>query len=206
MSSMTGNRQFSIIIISVDPQANRARPSYQPEALSRIRDAVGSLSSLNIVESLPIYISLLTMYDLRIGCRVAAGSGIFTRAILAHPAWSSSIRWLRAIEPSEGMREIFSNTIKDRRVTVSDGVFERTAVEDGWADLVVIAQVRNYCYYSKCIYLTVSHVLQALHWAPDFEVAMAENARITRPGSVLACIWNLDDRCNLCWPPHLPPD
>ena len=63
--------------------------------------------------------------------------------MLAQPEWSSSIGRLKAIDPSEGMREVFSKTIQDNCVTVADGVFERTGVEDGWADLVVLAQVRN---------------------------------------------------------------
>jgi SAM-dependent methyltransferase len=124
--------------------------------------------------------------------RVGAGSGIFTRAMLAHPDWSSSIARLKAIDPSEGMRGVFSKTIKDDRVTVADGVFERTGVEDGWADVVVIAQVRNHLLSS--ILLTTSQSMQALHWALDFDAAMAENARIMKPNGVLACIWNLDDR------------
>jgi hypothetical protein len=39
------------------------------------------------------------------------------------------------------MREVFSRTVADNRVTVSEGTFEKTGVESGWADLVVIAQV-----------------------------------------------------------------
>jgi hypothetical protein len=49
---------------------------------------------------------------------------------------------LKAIEPSEGMRDVFSKTVQDARVTAAEGSFDNTGVEDGWADLVVIAQVR----------------------------------------------------------------
>lgn len=49
---------------------------------------------------------------------------------------------LKAIEPSEGMRDVFSKTVQDDRATVSEGSFDNTGVENGWADLVVIAQVR----------------------------------------------------------------
>jgi hypothetical protein len=49
---------------------------------------------------------------------------------------------LKAIEPSEGMRDVFSKTVKDDRVTVAEGGFDNTGIEDGWADLIVIAQVR----------------------------------------------------------------
>ncbi len=52
------------------------------------------------------------------------------------------IQELKAVEPSEGMREVFSKKIKDDRISVSHGLFHSTGVEDGWADLVIIAQVR----------------------------------------------------------------
>ena len=45
------------------------------------------------------------------------------------------------MEPSEGMRETFSTRVQDPRVSTYEGTFERTGVEAGWADLVVIAQV-----------------------------------------------------------------
>lgn len=40
------------------------------------------------------------------------------------------------------MRDQFSKTVKDERVSVAEGTFDTTGVEDGWADLVVVAQVR----------------------------------------------------------------
>jgi len=45
------------------------------------------------------------------------------------------------VEPSQGMRDQFSRIIRDDRITLTDGVFQCTGVEDGWADLVVVAQV-----------------------------------------------------------------
>ena len=39
------------------------------------------------------------------------------------------------------MREIFSKAVNDDRISLSEGYFDTTGVEDGWADLVVIAQV-----------------------------------------------------------------
>ena len=73
--------------------------------------------------------------------RLGSGTGIFTRALLEHPTWNKRIKWLKAVEPSAGMREIFSKTVNDDRVSLSEGYFDATGVEDGWADLVVIAQV-----------------------------------------------------------------
>jgi hypothetical protein len=61
--------------------------------------------------------------------------------LLAHPDWSSSINALRAVEPSQGMRDEFNKKTADKRVTTSEGTFTATNVEDGWADIIVIAQV-----------------------------------------------------------------
>lgn len=74
--------------------------------------------------------------------RIGAGTGISTRALLAHPDWANSINELRAIEPSEGMRLQFSKNTKDPRVSVREGTFDTTNIEDGWADVIIIAQVR----------------------------------------------------------------
>ncbi|PSR74107.1 hypothetical protein PHLCEN_2v10063 [Hermanssonia centrifuga] len=111
--------------------------------------------------------------------RIGAGTGIFTRALLAHPDWSGSIKQLRAIEPVEGMREQFSKTVIDDRVTIAEGAFDRTGVEDGWADLVVIAQ--------------------AFHWCPDYEKAVREFYRVLKPNGVAVLIWNLEDRDAAKW-------
>lgn len=73
--------------------------------------------------------------------RLGAGTGIFTRALLAHPDWKDAVKELRAVEPSAGMRDQFTKTVNDSRASVADGTFDTTGIEDGWADLVVIAQV-----------------------------------------------------------------
>lgn len=62
--------------------------------------------------------------------------------MLAHPEWTA-VRNLRAIDPSEGMRETFAKYTIDDRVVISEGTFDNTGVESGWADLVVIAHVRE---------------------------------------------------------------
>lgn len=73
--------------------------------------------------------------------RVGAGTGIFTRAFLAHEGWASAIKEIKAVEPVEGMRGVFSKTVTDQRVSVANGTFDEMPVEDSWADLIVIAQV-----------------------------------------------------------------
>ncbi|KAF9533022.1 S-adenosyl-L-methionine-dependent methyltransferase [Crepidotus variabilis] len=139
---------------------DRARPSYQKVSLDFIRDALPSHGELNVLE-------------------IGAGTGIFTRALLADPAWNNSIRELRAVEPSEGMRNAFTSKITDKRVSISDGVFQSTGAQDAWADLIVIAQ--------------------AFHWCPDYNAASAEFARVLKPQGIMAFIWNLEDREGAEW-------
>ncbi|KZT67756.1 S-adenosyl-L-methionine-dependent methyltransferase [Daedalea quercina L-15889] len=139
---------------------DRARPSYQPAAISHIRDAIVNPPPLNIVE-------------------IGAGTGIFTRALLAHPAFSSSIQSLDAVEPSAGMREVFVSSVQDPRATVSEGTFDTTGAADASADAIIVAQ--------------------AFHWCPDYDKAAQEFARVLKPGGVVALIWNLEDRDGAGW-------
>ncbi|KAJ6584282.1 S-adenosyl-L-methionine-dependent methyltransferase [Mycena sp. CBHHK59/15] len=138
---------------------NLVRPRYQPEALSRLRQAIRTSEPLDVVE-------------------IGPGTGLFTRALLAHPEWSS-VRCLRAVEPSEGMREVFLKYTTDDRVLLSEGTFNTTGIESGWADLLAVAQ--------------------AFHWCLDYEAAAAEFARVLKPGGVLALIWNHEDRDAARW-------
>jgi hypothetical protein len=41
------------------------------------------------------------------------------------------------------MREVFSKTVSSDRITISinEGTFDTTGIEDQWGDLIVIAQV-----------------------------------------------------------------
>jgi len=77
------------------------------------------------------------------------------------------------------MREVFSKTVEDERVVVSEGTFDHTGVDAGWADLIVVAQ--------------------AFHWCPDYDAAMAEFARVLKPDGVAVLIWNLEDRDGAPW-------
>ncbi|KAL1708260.1 S-adenosyl-L-methionine-dependent methyltransferase [Schizophyllum commune] len=148
---------------------DRARPSYQPSVLSWIRKTarkVDGAEKLNVLE-------------------VGAGTGIFTRALLAHPEWKDDVGELRAIEPAEGMRDQFIkstvSTVNNNnpKITVHDGHFSSLPVPDGWADLIVIAQ--------------------AFHWCPDHPAAITEFARALKKGAPLVLVWNLEDRDAVPW-------
>ncbi|KAF8744050.1 WD40 repeat-like protein, partial [Rhizoctonia solani] len=140
---------------------DKARPSYPEEALSALYSSIPKTEG-------PLKIAEL-----------GSGTGLFTRALLNHPTFGQAVGELRAIEPSEGMRETFNKRTSDSRVSCLPGDFLKTGVEDGWADLVVIAQ--------------------AFHWCPDYDKAAAEFARILKPKGIVAFIWNLEDRERSSW-------
>jgi len=104
---------------------------------------------------------------------LGAGTGIFTRCLLKHKTLGPAIAELHAVEPSKGMRDRFTETVKDPRVTCREGLFDTTGEADSWADLIVVAQ--------------------AWHWCPDYDKALAEFARVLKPGGTAAFIWNLED-------------
>ncbi|KAG2112857.1 S-adenosyl-L-methionine-dependent methyltransferase [Suillus clintonianus] len=140
---------------------DQVRPSYPAECLSYIRGQVPeSTAPLNIVE-------------------IGAGTGIFTRALLTHPDWATSIGTLKAIEPSDGMRDFWTKSVKDNRCTIINGTFDDTGVEDGWADLIIIAQ--------------------AFHWCLDYGKAFTEFARILNKDGAAVFVWNLADREAAGW-------
>ncbi|KAG0704243.1 S-adenosyl-L-methionine-dependent methyltransferase [Suillus ampliporus] len=139
---------------------DRVRPSYPSESLSYIRQIPKSTAPLNIVE-------------------IGAGTGIFTRGLLTHPEWATSISALRAVEPSDGMRDFWTKAVKDDRATIVNGTFDNTGVEDGWADLIIVAE--------------------AFHWCLDHGKALAEFARILKNEGAVVMIWNLEDREAEAW-------
>ncbi|KAF7369051.1 CUE domain-containing protein [Mycena venus] len=138
---------------------NKVRAQYQPQVLSHLHKAIKSSDPLNIVE-------------------IGSGTGLFTRALLAHDEWKT-VRSYKAVDPSEGMRETFAKYTTDERVVLSEGTFANTGAESGWADLIVIAQ--------------------AFHWCLDHEEAAAEFARVLKPGGVLALIWIHESRDIAPW-------
>ena len=62
---------------------------------------------------------------------------------MAHPDWCNSLASLHAIDPNEGMRSVFASTVNDPRVKLTDGTFDNTGVEDGFAHIVVMAAVSD---------------------------------------------------------------
>ncbi len=92
---------------------------------------------------------------------LGSGTGKFTRAIA--PWRAARI----AIEPTPGMRRVFRDVVPD--VPVLDGTAEAIPLPRGFADAVVCAQ--------------------AFHWFRP-RPALAEIARVLRPGGGLGLVWN----------------
>ena len=95
---------------------------------------------------------------------LGAGTGIFTRLIADH------VGEVVAVEPSASMRASLAEASPG--VTVLEGRDDAIPLEDGWADAVVVAQ--------------------AFHWF-DAPRALAEIARVLRPGGGLGLVWNERD-------------
>lgn len=95
---------------------------------------------------------------------VAAGTGKLTRLLVASGAD------VLAVEPVPAMRAALAAAVPS--VVVLDGTAEALPLADATVDAVTVAQ--------------------AFHWF-DQPAALAEAARVLRPGGTLALLWNLRD-------------
>lgn len=93
---------------------------------------------------------------------LAAGTGKLTRLLIPSGAR------LVAVEPVAGMRQVLAEVLPDLRVL--DGTAEALPLGDASVDAVVVGQ--------------------AFHWF-DGHRALAEIARVLRPGGGLGLIWNV---------------
>jgi len=95
---------------------------------------------------------------------LAAGTGKFTALLV--PTGATIV----AVEPVAEMRDTLVRTVPG--VEALDGTAESLPFDDGYADALTVAQ--------------------AFHWF-DFKNALAEIARVLRPGGGFALIWNRRD-------------
>lgn len=96
---------------------------------------------------------------------VAAGTGLFTRALL------DRVPQVIAVEPDSRMRAVLAS--RSPQLVVLDGVGEAIPIEDASADAVCVSS--------------------AWHWM-DPDRAVPEIARVLRPGGRFAVIWTSRDR------------
>lgn len=116
----------------------------------------------------PLVDHVVAALDLRPGRRVldlAAGTGKLTRRLVDSGAE------VVAVEPSAGMRDVFTSLLPD--VVVLDGTAEAIPVDPASVDAVTVAQ--------------------AWHWF-DAAAAFAELDRVLRPHGLAALVWNVRDQ------------
>ncbi|WP_027721178.1 class I SAM-dependent methyltransferase [Maridesulfovibrio zosterae] len=94
---------------------------------------------------------------------VGAGTGIFSR-MLAGKGLE-----VTAVEPNDDMRIHGIEDCKDTNISYINGSAEETGLENGCCALVTMAS--------------------SFHW-PDFNKAVAEFARLLRPGGYFLALWN----------------
>jgi ubiquinone/menaquinone biosynthesis C-methylase UbiE len=99
-------------------------------------------------------------------CDLAAGTGKLTRRLVEAGAD------VVAVEPVEAMRAQLAAAVGAAEVEVVDGTAEAIPLPDASVDVVTVAQ--------------------AFHWF-DAPEALAEIARVLRPGGGLALLWNERD-------------
>lgn len=99
-------------------------------------------------------------------CDLAAGTGKLTVDLVARGAE------VVAVEPVAGMRARLAADGRLAGVEVHDGTAEAIPLPDASVDVVAVGQ--------------------AFHWF-DAPVALAECARVLRPGGLLALLWNVRD-------------
>jgi len=92
------------------------------------------------------------------------------------------------------MRDFWTKTVIDNRCTIVKGTFDDTGVEDGWADLIIIAQVSSIVLIQAIVDVQTFVAIQAFHWCLDHGKALAEFARILKKDGAVVLLWNLDDR------------
>ncbi|TCD68541.1 hypothetical protein EIP91_010466 [Steccherinum ochraceum] len=135
---------------------DKVRHRYHPAQLDFMWSKLTKKENLNIAE-------------------MGAGTGLLTRALLAHPQWNAAISSYKCTDPIQGMRDVFSQAIQDARVSISDGRFEESQdIPSEWADAVLAAT--------------------SFHWATDMEAAAKELDRILKPDGVIMFIWQMEDR------------
>jgi SAM-dependent methyltransferase len=110
--------------------------------------------------------SNLPIHDTTTVVELASGTGKLTRAIARTGPWR-----LIAVEPTAGMRRVFRRMLPD--VSLVAGTAERIPIVDRGADVVIVGQ--------------------AFHWFTA-DRALAEIARVLRPGGALALLWNMRDQ------------
>lgn len=119
MSDQGGVHQIASDGFAKGSLYDQHRPAYPPEAVELLLNQLG----------------LTTMTGAKI-VDLGAGTGKFTEALATRQEHSEIV----AVEPLDSMRDVLASKRLDR-VEARRGTATQTGLEDGWADVVIVAQV-----------------------------------------------------------------
>lgn len=162
----------------------KARPDYPRAAIDQILATTKATSNkLNYVD-------------------LAAGTGIFTKLLIDactnEEQNKFKLQSVTAIEPSETMLEQLRSTLFDQPSSFvpqlkEHGKLDRDVQTYGGTGLFTTIDLTKVGtnLQGNVDLLTIA---QAWHWCEDWNGALAQIAKVLKPGGVLAIAWNLEDR------------
>ncbi|WRT63286.1 uncharacterized protein IL334_000190 [Kwoniella shivajii] len=171
---------------------DRARPSYPPEALTKIHSIISeSRKSSDSDSSVSVKWKII---------EPGSGTGIFSRLLMQPPTPSYPtfpLDSLIGVEPSSGMRKAWTNGLEKLSLSAEYKEGKKlVAVQGGFDDFTNVQQhgIDKYNKNTKKGGADAVIIAQAWHWCPDHEKALEEIASYLPPSSPLILIWNLESQ------------
>ena len=166
----------------------KARPDYPRAVIDGILNTTTNSKRLNYVD-------------------LAAGTGIFTKLLIDACSNEKGNKYklhtVTAIEPSETMLKQLNTTLFDEKTGIipkwkAEGKLDKdveTYTGSGLFDTVDLTKIAPNLQGN----IDLITIAQAWHWCEDWNGALAQLAKVLKPGGVLAIVWNLEDREAAHW-------
>ena len=166
----------------------KARPDYPRAVIDGILNTTKDSTKLNYVD-------------------LAAGTGIFTKLLIDACSNEKGNKYklhtVTAIEPSETMLKQLNTTLFDEKTGIvpkwkAEGKLDKdveTYTGSGLFDTVDLTKIAPNLQGN----IDLITIAQAWHWCEDWNGALAQLAKVLKPGGVLAIVWNLEDREAAHW-------
>lgn len=138
---------------------------------------------------------------------LAAGTGIFTKLLIDactnETGNKYKLQTVTAIEPSETMLKQLNGSLFDENTGIvpkwkEQGRLDKdlkTFTGSGLFDTVDLTNIAPNLQGN----IDLITIAQAWHWCEDWNGALAQLAKVLKPGGVLAIAWNLEDREAAHW-------